>query len=100
MQVVSRKLFALFEIVLSFCAVSTIALESVCAPARSRGASLAGSAPAAAQKAMVLAQRFTQTASDLIAVLAGHKASRVADTEHAKLLEALNFNGFYNGVLG
>jgi thioredoxin-like negative regulator of GroEL len=60
--------------------------------------SAAGSARAAAQKAMVLAQRFEEAASDLIAVLAGNEASRVADTEHAKLLEALTFNGFYDDV--
>jgi hypothetical protein len=106
MQVVARKIYTLLDTILSFCVVTRIALEA-CLPAPVRAGSGGGAAAnkvdaasqAAAHKAMVLARRFQEATPDLVAVLASHEACRVAGSEHAKLLDVLNFNGFYSDVI-
>lgn len=104
MQTVSQKLFALLDMMLGFCSAAAMALGH-CEPKALQQSNAAHSqvpsktAAAAAHKAMALAQQFNDAVPDLVAVLESHSASHIASEQHPKLLEALNFNGYYHRAM-
>jgi hypothetical protein len=95
-QVIARKIYGLLDILINFTSVTSSALDAYSMAVGDNAQP--GTSKAAAHKAVVLAKRFNEAVPDITAVLAGHEASRVAGTEHAKLLDALNFSGFYSDV--
>jgi hypothetical protein len=106
LQMTARKVYILLDTILSFCLAATIALSgssqkvaSVAGGPDASGTNSVATARVAAHKGMALAKQFKDSVLDLVVVLSSHEMQRGSGSAGSKLLEVLNFNGFYNNDL-